>query len=267
MKPKKILRNLGYIFSFLGSYALFVFLSSKLPLPFNFISMGLTFVLFCFLAIFVMDMTLPFFNLINRVPVRLPPKQKGNITLTFDDGPSPHTLEILDILDRYQVKAAFFCIGENIMKHPKILLEIHQRGHSIGNHSFRHVLFPFLQTKTMRNEIQETSRMIQTITGEKEKWFRFPKGYQSRKGFRMAQSLNLMPIGFSYPIYDVENPPAQELIDRTLKKVKEGDILLMHDGFPSYKPGSRSSLVEALPAILEGIQKKNLRIVRLEEVF
>ncbi len=268
MQPKKVLRIVSYILSFLISYALLVFLFSRLPTPLNIVFMTMSFLFFGFIAIYVMDMTLPFFNLINRVPVRIPSQFKQAVTLTFDDGPSsPYTTEILDILDRYNVKAAFFCIGENIMKHPQIVLDIYKRGHSIGNHSFRHVLFPFLQTKRMKDEITETSRMIQNITGKKEKWFRFPKGYQSRKGFNMAKSMDLKPIGFSYPIYDVENPPAQELVDRTLRKVKGGDILLMHDGFPSYKPGSRSSLVEALPAIIEGVQKKGLTFVRLEDVF
>lgn len=268
MQPKKVARIAGYIAGFLVSYALLAFLFSRLPSPFNIAMMVLEFLAFGFAAIFVMDMTLPFFNVINRVPVRLPAKFKDAVTLTFDDGPVfPYTTEILDVLDRYNVKATFFCIGENIMKHPQIVLEMHKRGHSVGNHSFRHVIFPFLQTKRMKAEIVETSRMIQNITGQKEKWFRFPKGYQSRKGFNMAKELDLKPIGFSYPIYDVENPPAQELIDRTLGKVRAGDILLMHDGFPSYKVGSRSSLVQALPAIIEGVRAKGLRFVRLEDVF
>ena len=266
--PKSFFKITRYVGFFLFSYVALIFLFSELPRPFNMFFIFAMVAIFSFAAVFFLDMTVPFFNLLNPVPVRLPKHYKQSVMLTFDDGPSkPYTLEIMDILDRFNVKATFFCIGENIEKNPDVIVEMYRRGHSIGNHSFRHVIFPFLKPDRIREEIIQTSNMIQKITGQKEKWFRFPKGFQSRKGFSIARKLGVVPIGFSYPIYDVENPPAQQLIDRTLKKVKAGDILLMHDGYPTFKPGSRSSLVEALPEIIQGILDKGLRFVTPEEVF
>lgn len=265
---KSYIKIFGYIFAFLFSYIALILISSYLPTSLGIILLCANLVFFSYVAIFFLDMTVPFFNLINRVPVRLPLDCEKSVMLTFDDGPAnPYTLEILDILDRFSTKATFFCIGENIAQHPDIVSEISRRGHSIGNHSYHHHILPFLPPEKILEEIKKTSQIIQEITGKNEKWFRFPKGFQSRKGFMIAKSLGLVPLGFSYPIYDVQNPPAQELVDRTLNKVKSGDILLMHDGFLARKPGSRSSLVEALPKILEGIQKKNLRFVLPEEVF
>ena len=265
---QRIFRITAIVSSFLISYFLIMFVASKLPSPWNVVTMVAIFAGCLFEAIFILDMTLPFFNVLNPIPVRLPAHLQNAVCLTFDDGPcDPYTLEILDVLDRFKVKATFFCIGENIEKHPEIAAQISKRGHAIGNHSFGHAILPFLSKDKIIHQISETSQSIQKITGKKEKWFRFPKGYQSRKGLKIAESLGLKAIGFSYPIYDVENPPARELVKRTLGKVKSGDILLMHDGYPSFKPGQRNSLVEALPSIIQGIKDKNLRFVTLEEAF
>lgn len=218
-----------------------------------------------FAAVYVLDMMIPGVNLLSRAPLRFPDSQnEPAVALTFDDGPvEPYTRQILDILDRNGVKATFFCIGENVDKNPLLAKEIADRGHTVANHTYNHRTLPFLSSDEIHSEIASAADAIARATGKRPTFFRCPKGYKTRRVLRIANDLGQNVTGYSYPIFDVENPPASKLIHRVLGRVKNGDVILMHDGFSVRKPGSRSSLVEALPEILKGIQERGLKVVML----
>ena len=87
--------------------------------------------------------------------------QSKVVSLTFDDGPHPATLSLLDLLDKYQVKATFFCIGKQIEKHPEIFQKILVRGHSGGNHTYTHSpVIGFLSSASIQREIQHTDNLF-----------------------------------------------------------------------------------------------------------
>ncbi len=262
----KIFRHVG-IFLLLGGGSFWAI--SLLPSPWNGIFGIVLAVFFLGLALYFLDMMVPGVNVFSFAPHRLPkPYASGHIALTFDDGPSdPYTLEILDILDQFDVKAMFFCIGENVQKHPEIAKAIFERGHEVAVHSMTHRVLPKLGKHEIQDEIVQATKVIQDICGEPPKFFRCPKGFKSRTVERIVKASNQKMIGFSYPLYDVENPPPQEIVDRALNRIREGDILLMHDGFAANKPGRRDSLVSALPKILRGIQEKGLSVISLRDVW
>ena len=104
-------------------------------------------------------------------------EKEKKISLTFDDGPGIYTLEILDLLKKYNVKATFFCIGKNIEMYPEIIKQIIDEGHLIGNHSYGHSpFFDFYNAKKIIEEIQKTDTLLEKLTSKKINFFRPPYG-------------------------------------------------------------------------------------------
>jgi peptidoglycan/xylan/chitin deacetylase (PgdA/CDA1 family) len=221
------------------------------------------------LAALLVDAFYPKSNLFGPAVVRLPTEEGARaVALTFDDGPvAPYTAEILDILDRYRVKATFFCIGENVRRHPELAGEIVRRGHTIGNHTDGHRTLLLAGSGTTIRELDAAQAAVRAACGVKPAYFRCPKGYKNPFVVRALRRRGLTLVGYGYPIWDVQNPPPRELVDRVLGRVARGDIILMHDGFPAGKPGRRDSLVAALPRIIEGIRAKGLTPVSLDEAL
>lgn len=257
-----------YIAAYLLTLVVALELASRLPHPLGLWTLGAILVAYLALALYVLDMTLPWIQFFSPNLYRLPQTSPSDaVTLTFDDGPHPAvTPLVLDILDRYGAKACFFCIGSNVTRYPGIVQDILARGHVVGNHTQNHRILPFLSMSRAKREIEDGQKSLRDC-GAPTPYFRFPKGYRSFFLHRLLQKLGLRSIGFSYPAYDVENPPASQIVETVLSKVKARDILLFHDGCAPGKLSERSSLVEALPMILDGIHKKGLRVISLPEAL
>ncbi|PID87908.1 MAG: hypothetical protein CSB06_03180 [Bacteroidia bacterium] len=156
-------------------------------------------------------------------------KKKEGILLTFDDGPHPEiTPTVLKILEKYDQKAIFFCIGKNIEKYPEILRKIKQGGHQIGNHSYTHShFFALFRTRKVIRELQKTNALIQEITGEENKLFRPPHGVTNPNIGRAVNALKMRVIGWSIRTFDTSSSPPKIL--KKMKKAQAGDIILLHD--------------------------------------
>lgn len=252
----------------LSAYGVLMFGSVHLPSPFHLLAAVALTLFFLGAAVFLLDMTVPGFHFLSFALCRLPGQPQNTVALTFDDGPvEPYTREILDVLDRFDVKANFFCSGRNVERFPDLAREIVKRGHTIGNHTYHHRLLPFVSKAECEREIANGAEAIAKVTGKQTRLVRVPKGYKSRGVARAVSKLGAHLIGFSYPIFDVENPHPQVLVDRVLSRVAPGDIILMHDGFSPRTPGTRDSLVTALPIILKGLREKGLRPVSLDHAL
>jgi peptidoglycan/xylan/chitin deacetylase (PgdA/CDA1 family) len=240
--------------------------ATLLPPPANAVALVAVATLALAAGLLVLDTLAPGVNLFSHALHRLPAAAGADaVALTFDDGPvEPYTRQILDVLDRHGARATFFCIGGNIERFPDLAREIVRRGHTLGNHTGTHRILPRLSAADIAAEIDAGALAAERATGVRPGLLRCPKGYKGLRVMRVARRLGLPLIGFSYPIYDVENPPAADLVGRVLGRVAPGDIVLMHDGFPPDKPGSRSSLVAALPLILDGLQRRGLRPIALD---
>jgi len=188
---------------------------------------------------------------------------KNMVALTFDDGPvEPTTRQILELLDKYAVKATFFVSGVNALKHPEIITEIIDRGHTIGNHSFHHN--PFLMLGSYNYLYQEVSRVHEVIKdmGVNVLPFRPPVGIISPKLPSVLNKLGMFCVNFSCRASDAGNRKIKNLSLRILKKVKADDIILLHDVNP---PGEENSavLLAELEKILAGLIAKDIRVVPL----
>ncbi|PTX43032.1 peptidoglycan/xylan/chitin deacetylase (PgdA/CDA1 family) [Christiangramia gaetbulicola] len=182
------------------------------------------------------------------------------VALSFDDGPTEETLEILDILDRHQAKAAFFCIGRNIEKYPEIFKEIIDRGHIVGNHTFSHTRkMGFLSSKTIQAEIEKCDEIVRQTAGLNLNLFRPPFGIINPKTKRALENTGHKVMGWNKRPYDAITKSPEKIIHRITRDLKKGDLILLHDNMPKTAP-----ILEQLLVILK---QRNFRTVRPDKLF
>jgi peptidoglycan/xylan/chitin deacetylase (PgdA/CDA1 family) len=165
------------------------------------------------------------------VPVvnRLKTKDKI-VVLTFDDGPTDRTNEILSVLKKEQIQAVFFFIGKKADEHADILKTIAQTGHSVGVHTQNHSLkFTFSDTEIVKREIEESIATVERITGQNVSLFRPPFGIMNPIIAKSVRDLNLTAVGWTIRSLDSRATNPEQLINRILKRLSPGAIILLHD--------------------------------------
>jgi peptidoglycan/xylan/chitin deacetylase (PgdA/CDA1 family) len=185
------------------------------------------------------------------------------VALTFDDGPTETTTkQILDLLDKYSVKATFFVSGVNALSQPKIIKEIISRGHTVGNHSFTHNPFLMLKSyKTLYREIFTAQDVLRNM-GIKTLAFRPPVGIVNPKLSSILDKLGMYCVTFSCRAFDAGNFRVKGLSSKILKKVKADDIIILHD-VPPRRKEDRNVLLQEIENLLIGFIDRGLRVVTL----
>jgi peptidoglycan-N-acetylglucosamine deacetylase len=186
-----------------------------------------------------------------------------SVALTFDDGPSPSTDRILEILDDYQVIATFFCIGVYVSERPEITRRIAEQGHSLGNHTWSHRSLPELTEDQLRYEIDATSQILYEATGSWPSLLRPPYGARNPEVLRALADHGMTSVLWNVDPRDWDCPGADAIVDTTLRDVRDGSIVLLHDGSPERE--SREQTVAALPRILEGLLSRGYRFVTADD--
>jgi peptidoglycan/xylan/chitin deacetylase (PgdA/CDA1 family) len=202
----------------------------------------------------------------------LPVISRGNtgqnlVALTFDDGPAqPTTRQIIDLLDKYSVKATFFVSGANALSYPEIIREIIARDHIIGNHSFHHN--PFVMLRSYNYLYQEIFRAQEVLRkmGIHTLVFRPPIGIINPKLAPILDKLGMFCVTFSCRAFDAGNRRVKNISSKILKKVKADDIILLHDVPPRRKEDGVILLSE-IESILQGLIIKGLKIVPLSTLI
>lgn len=170
---------------------------------------------------------------------------KNQIYLTFDDGPHPDiTPFVLDLLNQYNWKATFFCVGENVLKYPEIIARIRKEGHEIGNHTQKHLN----ALKVDQSAYLESFKTFETHTPTQ--LFRPPYGrLKPSLAKEIHQSHRI--IMWSWLSYDYDLQVSNEKILQEAERVKTGDILVLHDN-----PKITQRQHELLPALFEKLKNK-----------
>ncbi len=192
---------------------------------------------------------------------------QNSVALTFDDGPTePTTRQILDLLDKYSVKATFFVSGVNALRHPGIIREIIARGHTIGNHSFNHN--PFMMLRSYNYLYQEIFRAQEVLRkmGIQTLAFRPPVGIINPKLSPILNKLEMFCVTFNCRAFDAGNRRMKNLGSKILNKVKADDIILLHDVPPRDKEDDVILLSE-IETILAGLTVKGLKVVPLSTLI
>lgn len=160
---------------------------------------------------------------------RLKNKQKRQVVLTFDDGPTELTPLFLDLLNRYEVKAIFFCIGRQIAQYPQIVQRIKEEGHLIGNHTYSHIPQNcFASTAVMTQEIQQTDALLAQL-GIVTPYFRPPYGVTNPHIAKAAKRMGKIVVGWDIRSLDTVIKDETRLWSRVVSKLSQGNIILMHD--------------------------------------
>lgn len=178
------------------------------------------------------------------------PNTENKIYLTFDDGPTPEITEwVLQELQKYNAKATFFCIGNNIEKYPEIFSKVIEKGHAIGNHTFNHLNGWQTATEKYLDNVELCN--IQ-ILNPKSNLFRPPYGK-----IKTSQSKKLRQLGYKIIMWDVlsadfdQTISPEQCLENVLKNVKSGSIIVFHDSVKAFP-----NLEYTLPKTLDFLKEK-----------
>jgi peptidoglycan/xylan/chitin deacetylase (PgdA/CDA1 family) len=187
--------------------------------------------------------------------------QINAVALTFDDGPDPvYTPQVLEILDRWNIKAAFFLVGERARLFPDLVEEIRQRGHEIGNHTDSWDRTIGVGATRIERDLLEAHRTL--ALGSGPKYFRPAGGMLRPSHLKVLKKHGYTCVLASAIPFDSYRPPAgwiKALVNRSLRP---GAIVVLHDS-----GGDRSRTVAALPGIIEEAHERGLAIVTLSELL
>ena len=153
----------------------------------------------------------------------------NKILLTFDDGPNPGTTEIiLNELNNHKIKAAFFCVGNNINKYPLLAKDILANGHFIANHTYNHKIITKLPGAFAEVEIKRFNEIVHEILGITPEYFRPPHGRFNFQTQKLMQKFNLKNVMWSLLTYDYKND--LPIVKYSVKKyLKKNSIIVLHD--------------------------------------
>ncbi|WP_425059664.1 hypothetical protein SCACP_02610 [Sporomusa carbonis] len=190
------------------------------------------------------------------------------VALTFDDGPHPpYTNQILDILKERQIPATFFVIGQNAAKYPDLVRRIAAEGHQLGNHTYNHIDLLKADRQAIISEIDTTNRVIAGIIGYAPHVVRPPHGFRDAVVMDAMAEYNMKVVEWSVSSRDWVNPGVDIIVGRTLGKVKNGSIILLHDGDGVAGAASRAQTAEAARQIIDKLLAQGYKFVTVDEIL
>jgi peptidoglycan-N-acetylglucosamine deacetylase len=201
------------------------------------------------------------------------PRGTRQLALTYDDGPNdPHTLRLLEVLARHEVRATFFLIGRYAHQRPEIVRKIVQAGHVIGNHTFTHPVLIFKSEAEIRRELIDCRSALHDAIGEAfeeeaANLFRPPFGGRRPAVLRIARELGLQTIMWSVTGYDWNAPPAAVIEQKVSRQLRGGDVVLLHDGGHQQMGADRSQTVTATNNLIARLKAQNTEFVTIPEML
>jgi len=199
------------------------------------------------------------------------PKGGNRVVLTFDDGPDPeYTPQILKILEEFKVKACFFVVGSKAEANPEILRQIVLAGHEIGNHGYHHKPVWLLGPVATAKDIIDTDRTIKALTGQETRYYRPNWGLFNLFSVLYYRLKGAKVVLWTFMSWDwTKKCSPKSITDLILRRVRDGSILILHDSDKTVGAtrGAPAQVIAALPGIMEGIQRKGLKIVPLKDII
>jgi peptidoglycan/xylan/chitin deacetylase (PgdA/CDA1 family) len=189
---------------------------------------------------------------------------RPEIALTFDDGPHPRdTPQVLDVLEKHGIHATFFLVGQSVEQHPHLVKQIHQSGHQLALHCYRHLPFPMESASTLKRQLDQSRTAIARACGispESIRDVRPPYGFFTAKtlslleewGYRLVLWDN-MPLHFLQPF--------QRTIAQIIERTVPGSILVLHDG-----KGHGAKVAEIVDVVVPQLKAKGFEFVTIEQM-
>lgn len=186
------------------------------------------------------------------------------LVLTFDDGPGKYTPQILDILERYKVKATFFIVGKRAKDFPTVLIREVKNGHTIANHTYSHTCLTRCNEEKTIEELEKCEGIIETYYGRKTHLFRPPYGLLDGEVLKILKKKGYKVVLWSVCVEDIlnRNKSNKYFFKNFLEYLRPGCIILMHDA-----NSETGCSIKILPSLIEKAGKMGYRFVTLEEAL
>ncbi|MGH9494867.1 MAG: polysaccharide deacetylase family protein [Candidatus Sulfotelmatobacter sp.] len=179
-------------------------------------------------------------------------RNSRQLALTYDDGPNdPHTQRLLEVLAKHDVHATFFMVGRYVQRRPDLAQEVARAGHTIGNHTFTHPLLTFKSVTEIRNELTTCRAALEDAVGDHSNLFRPPFGGRRPAVLRIARELGLQTTMWNVTGYDWNAPPAAVIEEKVSRRIRGGNVILLHDGGHKQMGADRSQTVQATDALIQ----------------
>lgn len=197
------------------------------------------------------------------LPIYRVDTEAKKVAITFDvNWGTDRTMEILDILDKYDAKATFFLIGKWIdynEQNIELVKEMDKRGHELGNHSNIHPDFTKISRERIVKELETTDSKIYELTNKRNKLFRFPKGEYDQTSVEIVKSLGYIPIQWDVDSIDWKEQGLEVEYNRIKNKMQPGSILIFHNN-TKYTP-------QNLDMILKEFKSQGYEFVKVSDLI
>ena len=185
------------------------------------------------------------------------------IAITFDDGPHPYlTDRILEILDRYEIKATFFMVGVNVLNYPDVARNVLAAGHEVGNHTFSHSHIAKLNQNEVMKEVGLCEDALEELCEYRPHLFRPPEGAVNMYVEHCTEDQDYTLILWSLDTRDWEHKNTEQIVQSVLSNISPGDIILMHDYI-----GRQSHTPEALEILLPRLMELGYEPVTVSQLL
>jgi len=200
------------------------------------------------------------FSYKKELPIYSVETEEKKLAISFDAAwGDDYTLEILDILDKYNVKSTFFLVGFWVDKYPEHVKEIYNRGHDVGNHSTNHPYMTKLSDDEIEKELNITGDKIEKLIKEKPILFRPPFGDYNDRVINVCKDNGYYVIQWDVDSLDWKEMGVQPVVDRVTRNVRNGSIVLFHN--------NAKYVLEYLPIIIERLQREGYEIVPISQLI
>ncbi len=182
------------------------------------------------------------------------PNDDNAVYLTFDDGPVPEaTPWVLDLLEKYQIKATFFCVGDNVRRHNDIYKRILKDGHSVGNHTFNHLHAFNTKADDYFENIEKAAEYINSNL------FRPPRGFMRKPHHKLIKTKYQAVMWTVLSVDYDKTITVEKCIKNVLNNTKSGSIIVFHDSIKAWK-----NMHAALPVVIENLLAKGFKFKTLQ---
>ena len=195
-----------------------------------------------------------------QLPIYCVQQDQKLVSISFDAAwGNEDTQQLIDILDRYQVKATFFVVGEWVDKYPESVAALHQAGHEVMNHSNTHAHYPQFSAQEIISDLNACNDKIEAVTGVRPTLVRLPYGDYNDCSINAVRSMGMEPIQWDVDSLDWKDYDAGTICKRVRDKLAPGSIVLFHNA-ALHTP-------EALPSVLEHMIREGYTVVPIGQLI
>ena len=195
-----------------------------------------------------------------QLPIYCVQRDQKLVSISFDAAwGNEDTQQLIDIMDKYQIKATFFVVGEWVDKYPESVKALHDAGHEIQNHSNTHAHYPQLSAQEVAADLTACNDKIESITGVRPTLVRLPYGDYDDQSINAVRALGMEPIQWDVDSLDWKDLTADQITRRVTGKVGPGSIVLFHNA-AKHTP-------EALPGIIEALLREGYTFVPISQII